>query len=154
MSDQQLDAWLLPVADDVTIAIGRYELKYIEHVAAGDLKTSLKGAGDFFWRGRYIPVLDIAALAEVKTLPPVAGERIVAIVAYEDLAGNLLMGAIFLVDVPQMIHIHPSQNVAVEFMPHPWPQLAHAAFSYHQRDYPVLNLSALFINQRIEKRVH
>jgi chemotaxis signal transduction protein len=154
MSDQQLDAWLLPVADNVTIAIGRYELKYIEHVTAGDLKAPLQGVRDFFWRGRYIPVLDVAALAGVETLLPVAGECIVAIVAYEDLAGNLLMGAIFLVDVPQMIHILPSQNVAVESMPHPWPQLAHAAFSYHQRDYPVLNLSALFVNQRIERRVH
>lgn len=154
MSDQQLDAWLLPVADDVTIAIGRYELKYIEHVAAGDVKASLKGARDFFWRGRYIPVLDVATLAEAETLPPVAEERIVAIVAYEDIAGNLLMGAIFLVDIPQMIHIHPSQNVAVELLSRPWPQLAHAAFFHQQRDYPVLNLSALFVDQSAEKRVH
>lgn len=154
MLDQQLDGWLLPIADDVIVAIGRYELKYIEYLAAEVGYASAKGARDFFWRGRYIPVLDVATLAEASAEDATLSERIVAIVAYEDIAGNLLMGAIFLVDIPQMVHINSSQCVAVELLPHPWPSLAHAAFSYQHRDYPVLNLSALFIEQCAGTRLH
>jgi len=153
MGDQELSAWILPVADDVMIAIGRYELKYIEHIntTANLVDCTAK---EFFWRGRTIPVLNIAGMINANQTPDNNAARIAAIVAYEDVAGELLMGVIFVVDIPQLVKINSRQSVAVEVLPQPWPLLAHAAFSHRENTYPVINLSAIFCDQCGHKQLH
>lgn len=142
----ELWAWLLPISPTQRVAVGRYELKYIEHVNA---VVSLPGLPafceqGFVWRNRFIPALDLWCLFTRRRLPNQNSEYLAAIVAYENAQGELVMGAVLLAGVPKLVAVAPAQSVAIAELHEEWQPFAEAAFKHENTTYPVLNLRCLF----------
>ncbi|MES2822898.1 MAG: hypothetical protein V4732_04800 [Pseudomonadota bacterium] len=142
----ELGAWVLPIGHGASVAIGQYELKYIEYI-----KTSITLPGlpaycekGFQWRDHFIPMLDLYSLAERRRIPMAEGEQMVAIIAYENLQGEIHFGAIFLQGIPKLMPVKPQQSVAVTELDTAWRLLSHAAFRDQEILYPVLDLRCLF----------
>lgn len=145
-SAPELAAWILPVSPTQSVAVGRYELKYIEYV---DSVVSLPGLPafceqGFIWRNRFIPALDIWSLLTRRRMNANKTEHLAAIIAYENAQGELAMGAILLAGVPKLIGVAANQSVAVTELHEEWQLLAQAAFRDENTLYPVLNLRSLF----------
>ena len=142
----ELSAWLLPISATQSVAVGRYELKYIEYV---DAVVSVPGLPafceqGFVWRNRFIPALDLWRLLTRRRMPNQASQHLAAIVAYENALGELAMGAFLLAGVPKLVAVAPAQSVAVEALPQEWQPLALAAFTVEGTIYPVLDVGCLF----------
>lgn len=144
----ELSAWLLPISSTQSVAVGCYELKYIEYV---DAVVSLPGLPafcekGFMWRDRFIPALDVWSLSTRRRMQNQSSEHLAAIIVYENAQGDLAVGAILLAGVPKLVAVAPAQSVAVTELKQEWQQLAHAAFKDERTVYPVLNLRCLFDN--------
>ena len=126
----ELGAWILPISQDVSVAVGRYELKYIEYISAGVTLPGVPAYCEqgFVWRNRFIPALDIQNLVSRRRVSAPAGEQLAAIVAYENASGEIDLGAILLRGIPKLIGIAPQQSVAVSQLQTEWQLLAQAAF--------------------------
>ena len=96
------------------------------------------------WRNRFIPALDIHELVSHRRSRVVDEERMAAIIAYENSAGEMDMGAIFLRGIPRLLPVKPEQSVAIAELETSWQLLAHAAFEDQAQRYPVIDLRALF----------
>lgn len=142
----ELSAWLLPISPTQSVAVGRYELKYIEYV---DAVVSLPGLPafceqGFMWRDRFIPALDVWSLLTRRRMPSQNSEHLAAIIVYENAQGDLAVGAILLAGVPKLVAVAPAQSVAITELHQEWQLLAQAAFKDENTIYPVLNLRCLF----------
>lgn len=142
----ELSAWLLPISPTQSVAVGRYELKYIEYV---DALVSLPGLPafcekGFMWRDRFIPALDLWSLLTHRRMPSQNSEHLAAIIIYENAQGDLAVGAILLAGVPKLVAVAPAQSVAITELHQEWQPLAQAAFKDASTTYPVLNLRCLF----------
>lgn len=146
LKTRDLGAWLLPVDQSTSVAVGRYELKYIEYVNDCVCLPGLPSYCEqgFLWRDRFIPALDIQQLVTHTRHQNTGQEKMAAIVAYENALGQVDLGAIFLCGVPKLLPITPQQSVAISLLDLPLRLLAHAAFQHQQKSYPVLDLRALF----------
>lgn len=144
--DEKLGAWLLPIDSTTSVAIGRYELKYIEYINTGVRMPGLPAFCEqgFVWRDQFIPALDLHELITRRRMRQSDGERMAAIIAYENSVGKIEVGAIFLHGVPRMLEVSPQQSLALSQLQSPWQLLAHAAFKSGDNTYPVLDLRALF----------
>ena len=143
---QDLAAWILPISSTQSVAVGRYELKYIEYV---DAVVELPGLPafceqGFVWRNRFIPALDVWSLLTRRRMPVTNVEHLAAIIAYENAQGEIALGAILLAGVPKLLAIAPAQSVAVTELQQEWQLLAQAAFKDENTLYPVLDLRCLF----------
>jgi hypothetical protein len=143
---QELAAWILPISPTQCVAVGRYELKYIEYV---DSVVGLPGLPafceqGFVWRNRFIPALDLWSLLTRRRMPATNAEHLAAIIAYENAQGEISIGAILLAGVPKLIAVAPAQSVAVTELHQEWQLLAQAAFKDENTLYPVLDLRCLF----------
>lgn len=141
-----LGAWILPISSRVNVAVGHYELKSIEYVRE---TVSLPGLPafceqGFVWRNQFIPALDLHSLVSRRRIPCVSGEKLAAIIAYENNSGEVLLAAIFLQGVPKLLHVMPAQSVAITELGNEWRHIALAAFRAGEGLYPVLDLHALF----------
>lgn len=145
-STADLGAWLLPIDNATSVAVGRYELKYIEYVSSSVRLPGLPAYCEegFVWRNRFIPAIDIHELVAHRRTRPSESERMAAIIAYENNQGKIEIGAIFLRGIPRLMQIKPEQSVAVTTLETPWQLLAHAAFTAEDKCYPVMDLRALF----------
>lgn len=143
---QELGAWILPISANASVAVGRYELKYIEYISACVSLPGLPAFCEqgFVWRNRFIPALDIHSLLTRRRLPVTEGEQLAAIIAYENGQGELAMGAILLRGVPKLAPVKPSQSVALTELNPELQLLAQAAFKDENNLYPVLDLRSLF----------
>lgn len=126
----ELGAWILPISQDVSVAVGRYELKYIEYITAGVTLPGVPAYCEqgFVWRNRFIPALDIHSLISHRRSPATKGEQLAAIVAYENAAGEIDVGAILLRGIPKLVGIAPQQSVEISRLQAEWQLLAQAAF--------------------------
>jgi len=145
-AEPALAAWILPVSPTQSVAVGRYELKYIEYV---DSIVELPGLPafceqGFVWRNRFIPVLDLWSLLTRRRMPANNSEHLAAIIAYENAQGEISTGAILLAGVPKLIAVAANQSVAVTELHQDWHLLAQAAFRDENTLYPVLDLRCLF----------
>ena len=143
---KELGAWILPISSTASVAVGRYELKYIEYISACVSLPGLPAFCEqgFVWRNRFIPALDIHSLLTRRRLPVTEGEQLAAIIAYENRLGELAMGAILLRGVPKLSPVKPSQSVALTELSPELQLLAQAAFNDENNLYPVLDLRNLF----------
>lgn len=162
----ELGAWLLPVSPDVTVAVGRYELKYIEYINSCVTLPGVPAFCEqgFVWRNRFIPALDIYSLVTRRRMPLPDGEQLAAIIAYENATGTIEMGAILLRGVPKLLSVKPEQSVAISELRREWQLMSQAAFKVEvdvnatdlqaavsaQDIYPVLDLRALFDNTPVD----
>lgn len=142
----ELSAWLLPISSTHSVAVGRYEVKYIESVNA---VVSLPGLPafceqGFMWRNRFIPALDVWSLLTRRRMPSRNSEHLAAIIMYENAQGDLAVGAILLAGVPKLVGVAVAQSVAITELHQEWQLLAHAAFKDENTTYPVLDLRCLF----------
>ena len=143
---QELGAWILPVSAQASVAVGKYELKYIEYI---NHCVSLPGLPafceqGFVWRNRFIPVLDIHSLITRRRMPATDKEQLAAIIAYENTQGELSMGAILLRGVPKLSAVNPEQSISVTELAPVFQLLSHAAFKNGDNLYPILDLPSLF----------
>jgi hypothetical protein len=143
---QELGAWILPVSAQASVAVGKYELKYIEYI---DHCVSLPGLPafceqGFVWRNRFIPVLDIHSLITRRRMPGTDKEQLAAIIAYENTQGELSMGAILLRGVPKLSMVKPVQSISLTDLAPEFQLLSHAAFKDGDNLYPILDLPSLF----------
>jgi hypothetical protein len=141
-----LGAWLLPVGDGLQVAVGQFELKYIEHVQDAG---SLPGLPAFCERGfvrrkRFIPLLDLPALMARKRLVAAKSEVLAAIVAHQNAQGEIEFGAILLQEAPRLISLAPDQALALGDLPEICRLFSVAAFSHEGIPYAVLDLNSLF----------
>lgn len=143
---QELSAWILPISSNTSVAIGRYELKYIEYISAGVSLPGLPAFCEqgFVWRNRFIPALDIQSLLTRRRMAVIDTEQLAAIIAYENAQGELAMGAILLRGVPKLSIVKPSQSVSLTELSPELQLLAQAAFKDENNLYPVLDLRSLF----------
>lgn len=143
---EDLAAWILPISSTASVAVGRYELKYIEYISACVSLPGLPAFCEqgFVWRNRFIPALDIQSLLTRRRLPVAEGEQLAAIIAYENAQGELAMGAILLRGVPKLSSVKPSQGVALSELSNELQLLAQAAFKDGDYLYPLLDLRSLF----------
>lgn len=145
-NSQELAAWILPISPTQSVAVGRFELKYIEYLES---VVDLPGVPafcehGFLWRNRFIPALDLWSLLTRRRMPAKNSEYLAAIIAYENVQGEMSMGAILLAGVPKLINVAPLQSVAVAELHQEWQLLALAAFKAENTIYPVLDLRGLF----------
>jgi chemotaxis signal transduction protein len=145
-AEEKLGAWLLPIDKTTSVAIGRYELKYLEYINASVRIPGLPAYCEqgFIWRDQFIPALDLHELITRRRTRQSDGERMAAIIAYENARGEIAVGAIFLQGVPRLLEVHAQQSLAITQLETPWKLLAHAAFKSGDSTYPVLDLRALF----------
>jgi chemotaxis signal transduction protein len=145
-STQELSAWILPISANASVAVGRYELKYIEYINASVSLPGLPAFCEqgFVWRNRFVPVLDIQSLITRRRMPATETEQLAAIIAYENAQGELALGAILLRGVPKLSIVKPSQSVAVTQLSSELQLLAQAAFKDENSIYAVLDLRSLF----------
>lgn len=143
---KELGAWILPISASTSVAVGRYELKYIEYISTCVSLPGLPAFCEqgFVWRNRFIPAVDIHSLLTRRRLPVVEGEQLAAIIAYENALGELAMGAILLRGVPKLSSVKPSQSVALTELSPELQLLAQAAFKDEDHLYPVLDVRSLF----------
>lgn len=142
----EIFAWLLPISPTQSVAVGRYELKYIEYVES---VVSLPGVPafceqGFVWRNRFIPALDLWSLLTRRRMPSQNSAQLAAIIAYENAQGDLAMGAILRAGVPKLIAVKPAQSISTAELHQEWQLLAQAAFKDENTAYPVLDLRCLF----------
>jgi hypothetical protein len=145
-SVQELGAWILPISASASVAVGRYELKYIEYISACVALPGLPAFCEqgFVWRNRFIPALDIQSLLTRRRVPSADTEQLAAIIAYENAQGELAMGAILLRGVPKLSAVKPSQSIPLTELTPELQLLAQAAFKDENNCYPVLDLRSLF----------
>jgi len=146
IAEQDLGAWILPIHSQTSVAVGKYELKYIEYI---NHCVSLPGLPafceqGFIWRNRFIPALDIHSLITRRRLPVTDKEQLAAIIAYKNTQGDMAMGAILLQGVPKLCVVKPQQSVSLADIAPEFQRLSHAAFKEGNNFYPVLDLPALF----------
>lgn len=164
----QLEAWILPLSDTVSVALGRGELKYLEHVEpisqaeptdqvthavrlerfpAEELPSSCLSA--FRWHERLVPLVSLSKLIHLpENLPEGSrsSEQLVAIVAYQTQADETLrLGALPLYGVPKLVQVDPAQAQPCSQLEEPWREFSHAAFEQGQSRYPVLDLQRVFL---------
>ncbi|RYY75085.1 MAG: hypothetical protein EOO52_12320 [Gammaproteobacteria bacterium] len=145
-NSQDLGAWILPISAQTNVAVGKYELKYIEYI---NHCVSLPGLPafceqGFIWRNRFIPVLDIHSLVTRRRIPTTDKEQLAAIVAYENTQGKVSMGAILLRGVPKLSSVKPAQSAPLVSLAPEFQLLSQAAFKDGDNLYPVLDLPGLF----------
>jgi chemotaxis signal transduction protein len=145
-SAAELNAWILPIAKGISVAIGQHELKYIEYISATVTLPGLPAYCEqgFQWRDHFIPALDLQSLVERRRNPAPSGEQLAAIIAYENVRGQLAFGAIFLQGVPSLLPVTPQQSAPLTDLSSAWRLLAHAAFNDQGSVYAVLDLRCLF----------
>lgn len=143
---EDLAAWILPISPTQSVAVGRYELKYIEYVDAVVALPGLPAFCEqgFIWRNRFIPALNLWSLLTRRRMPATTEEHLAAIIAYENTLGELAVGAILLAGVPKLLPVAATQSVAVTELQQEWQLLAQAAFRDENTIYPVLDLRGLF----------
>lgn len=145
--DESLEAWLLPIGKGITVAVGRYELKYIEYPQT---KLTLPGLPayceqGFVWREHFVPIIDLLGLISRRRSPSTENDDMVAVIAYEQGADSqLAVGAIALRGVPQPVAVDAMQAVSATELEGVWPLLSLAAFRQEEQVYPVLDLCQLF----------
>lgn len=154
---EPMEAWLLPLNDTVSVALGRAELKYLEHLEQFDTLNRAAGEDDsssealpgycrssFLWRDLRIPLISLAHLANLPERTT-ENEQLVAIVAYQlEPDETLHLGALPLSAVPKLIQVIPEQAHPCSELAAPWRDFAHAAFQQNQTCYPVLDLQRVF----------
>lgn len=142
-----LNAWLLPIGGGVTVALGRYQLKYIEYPEQLVTLPGLPAYCEqgFIWREQFVPILNLLGLATRRRLAETRAEKMVAVVAYEQAGQSSLgIGALNLEGPPQHVTLAPDQAEASSQLDGVWALLASAAFRTQDSVYPVLNLEQLF----------
>ena len=146
ISEQDLSAWILPISAQASVAVGKYELKYIEYISNCVSLPGLPAFCEqgFVWRNRFIPALDIHSLVTRRRMPVTNKEQLAAIIAYENIQGELSLGAILLRGVPKLSVVKPSQSAALTELSPEFQLLSQAAFKDENNFYPVLSLSSLF----------
>lgn len=142
----ELGAWVLPISPDISVAVGRYELKHIEFINTSLTLPCLPAFCEqgFVWRNHFVPMLDLHSLINRRRMSGSSAEQLAAIIAYEGALGELAVGAILLRGVPKLIRVAPTQSVAISELDADWQRLAHAAFKDGKALYPVLDLRCLF----------
>ena len=143
---QNLGSWILPISAKATVAVGKYELKYIEYISSCVSLPGLPAFCEqgFIWRNQFIPALDIHSLVTRRRMQGTDKEQLAAIIAYEDAQGTLTMGAILLRGVPKLLPVKASQSVSLAELAPEFQSLSQAAFKDENNLYPVLNLRSLF----------
>lgn len=146
VTEDALAAWILPISPTQSVAVGRYELKYIEYVNNIVDMPGLPAFCErgFVWRNRFLPALDLWSLFTRRRMPAQNEEHLTAIVAFENKSGAVDLGAILLAGVPKLMAVQPTQSVSVGELRSEWQLIAQAAFKDHQHLYPVLDLTSLF----------
>jgi len=144
--NSELAAWILPISQTMAVAVGRYELKFIEYIRTCISLPGLPAFCErgFIWRNHFIPVLDVHALVTRRRIPATEGEQMAAIIAYENTQGGIELGAILLRGVPKLIPVASTQAIPVSALTQEWHLLAQAAFKDDTGGYPVLDLRSLF----------
>lgn len=141
-----LQAWLLPIAEGMTVALGPAELKYLEQIQTPVVVPGLPAYSEqgFIWREQFIPIINLQQLI-TRRRTPLPQEQLVAIVAYQ--SGDdepLQLGALALSDMPRLTEIDPEQAQPLDALAGPWQRLAHAVFTRDNTPCPVLDLAHLF----------
>jgi hypothetical protein len=147
------EAWLLQLSQNLCVAIGRYELKYLET----DYELiQVPGAPDYcnrciHWQEQLIPVLEAPRLLQASTSSAVlaseaAGLAIsgLAIVAYEGQGQGMGLGALAVVHPPSLVAIAASQALDLQALPPRLRSYSRACFAYQGQSLGCLNLGHLF----------
>jgi len=146
-SHSPLQAWLLPISESTTVALGQAELKYLEQIHNPVVVPGLPAYSEqgFVWREQFIPILNLQQLVSRRrsALPE---QQLVAIIAYQsDSLAELQLGALALSSLPRLTEIEPEQAQPPEALAQHWQPLAHAAFLLQGEQLcPVLDLVRLF----------
>lgn len=141
-----LQAWLLPIAEGMTVALGQAELKYLEQVQTPVVVPGLPAYSEqgFIWREQFIPIINLHQLI-TRRRTRLSEEQLVAIVAYQsEEEESLQLGALALSNMPRLAEIDPEQAQPADNLVGAWQTLAHAAFSQDGQTRPVLDLAYLF----------
>lgn len=144
--ESPLQAWLLPIADGMTVALGQAELKYLEQIQTPVVVPGLPAYSEqgFIWREQFIPIINLQQLI-TRRRTPLPEEQLVAIVAYQcSEEESLQLGALALSDMPRLTELDPEQAQPLDILAGPWQPLAHAAFINDGQPCPVLDLVHLF----------
>ncbi|BFM16707.1 hypothetical protein R50073_28900 [Maricurvus nonylphenolicus] len=151
--EQLGEAWLLHLSQHLCVAVGRYELKYLET----DYELiQVPGAPDYcnrciHWQGQLIPLLEAVQLLQdfVSSKSSLASEVSgLAIVAYELQGGGdsqgMGLGALAVTRPPTLVGISAEQALDLQALPPRLRQHSRACFTYQGQSLGCLNLGHLF----------
>ncbi len=152
ITDQSLGAWILPINSQASVAVGKYELKYIEYISHCVSLPGLPAFCEqgFIWRNRFIPALDMHSLITRRRMPITEKEQLAAIIAYKNTQGDIAIGALLLRGVPKLCTVTPQQSIPVTDLAPEYRPLSHAAFKDGNNLYPVLDLPSLFTRTPVD----
>lgn len=147
-------AWILPIAPQLAVAVGDFELRHIGGLdAAAEVPRAPRHCCELLlWRGRMLPLFDIVVWlghSRVDRQASFAG-----VLAYRDpKSGDVALGTLKLVDTPQRVAVTAQQCMscsAAGEQGRAWAPLARGFVRSLDEDCPLLDLAAMFTSTAAE----
>lgn len=123
-------------------------LELIEHPAIVAVPgTAYYGCGMLSWQGRYIPVIDLAALLRAyQERFDIGQPRYALIVAYQRASGAPIeYGALALAQLPQIVEIGDDAWCDLPTDSDIWPHLSLSCVQHEHHAVPILDTAKLFM---------
>ncbi len=141
-------AWIISIADNLSVAVGEFELVHILPdlpVLIGIPQTPHYCQQVFVWQHKIVPVMDMVtrfAVMPSNTTPTVA------IFAYRTKAGLVEYGALLLTTMPRRVEVDNEQACALPEDLQIWQPYTRCCFQEAgHKVIPILNIERLFAAQ-------
>lgn len=137
------NAWLLDFGPGLLAAVGtRVLLQIMEDPALHTVPyTPPQCRNVLSWKGRLLPVIDMAALLGGAPL----SSRLLVVAAYREQSGEALrFGAFLLSSPPVAITVDDDQACPLPEQPGAWSKFAVSSFGHQGEAIPVLHLARIF----------
>lgn len=140
-------AWLLPLNDGLTAAVGEYEILHLLHFPA---LFKVPGAPYYcqnvlVWQNQILPAFDLAAWLHQE--PKHQEQKLIAIAAYEDInaeSDTTSYAGLLLADIPQQTVVDDEQACDLPDQPANWEKIAISCFKRDDRAIPIIDLQTIF----------
>jgi len=149
VTETAASAWVLEVADNISVAISQYEMNHIDE-SSGLIKVPKAPVWCdhvMLWKNQVVPVMDFIKIydPEYRSSDVAYDSIMVAIVrVFDDSEQKINYGAIRILQPPVLEKISNKQASKKQEIDQKWNGISVSAFNYKQTVVPVLDIKSLF----------
>jgi chemotaxis signal transduction protein len=145
------NAWVLPLGDSLSAAVGQFEIVHIVHYPA---LFPVPGTPHYcnrvlVWQDQILPALDLSAWLTGRASQQ--NQNLVAIANYPDPTGSdMHYAGILLADIPSQVIVDDGEACDLPATPIGWGQLAISCFQQAGQTIPIIDLQTVFSDSLME----